>query len=65
MAEIENTEGIESRVLIMTPVPIEQEAVRAGLGSAQDADIYLAGVGSAAAAASTAKNWLNGRMIMS
>ncbi|MNK28613.1 Futalosine hydrolase [compost metagenome] len=46
------------RVLIMTAVPAEQEAVQRGLLSSPGAaafDVRLAGVGSAAAAASTAR----------
>lgn len=46
------------RVLIMTAVPAEQEAVQRGLlagPGAVAADVQLAGVGSAAAAASTAR----------
>ncbi|MNO14319.1 Futalosine hydrolase [compost metagenome] len=43
-----------SRILIMTAVEAEQQAVLRGLGSYDGADVQLAGVGPASAAAATA-----------
>lgn len=45
---------IEKKVLIMTSVSAERDAVLRGLGSSDRFDVVLAGVGPAAAAASTA-----------
>lgn len=49
-----NVSNIDFRVLIMTSVSAERDAVLRGLGEASGFDVVVAGVGSAAAAASTA-----------
>ncbi|TWI53993.1 futalosine hydrolase [Halalkalibacter nanhaiisediminis] len=49
-----NVSNIDFRVLIMTSVSAERDAVLRGLGEASVFDVVVAGVGSAVAAASTA-----------